>query len=52
MKDKIMLGCVAVVCLTIMEAIALLKGVDGYLFGIVVAAISSFAGYKIGKGRK
>ena len=37
---------VAIICLFGLEVVALLKGVDGVLLGIVVAAIAGLGGYK------
>ena len=42
----------AIVCITILEAIAMLKGIDGHMFGTVVAAIAGLAGYYAGKRKK
>ena len=38
---------VAMICIAGLEVIALLKGVDGAVFGIVVAAIAGLGGYEI-----
>ena len=38
---------VAMICITGLEAVALLNGVDGALFGIAIAAISGLGGYQI-----
>ena len=40
---------VAIVGLVILEAIALIKGIDGKLFGIVIMVISGLAGYNFNK---
>jgi len=37
------------VCLTALEALAMLTGNDGMLFSLVVAAVAGLAGYEIGK---
>ena len=42
---------IAILVLAGLEAIALLKGIDGAAFGTVVAAIAGLGGYEIGKGR-
>ena len=50
MSDKAMLKLVAMVCITLLELGNLATyGVDGALFGLVVAAISGLAGYQLGK---
>ena len=37
----------AITGLVLLEAIALIKGIDGAAFGICIAAIAGLAGYKI-----
>lgn len=38
---------VAIVCIAGLEALALAKGVDGALMGIVIAAIAGLGGYGV-----
>lgn len=38
---------VAIAAIVILEAIALIKGVDGALMGIAVAALAGLGGYEI-----
>ena len=38
---------VAILCITILEAIALTQHIDGAIFGIAIAAISGLGGYEI-----
>jgi len=38
---------VAIVCIAGLEALAMVKGVNGALFGIAIAAISGLGGYQI-----
>jgi len=40
---------VAMVCITVLEIIALLKGIDGALLSMVIAVLAGLAGYKYGK---
>jgi len=40
---------IAVIAITILESIALIKDIDGALFGIAIAAISGLGGFAIGK---
>ena len=47
MEDKNILLVVAMILIAILEICAMLKGIDGHLFGAVVAVISGLAGYKI-----
>jgi len=47
MEDKTILSLFAMGMLTILEVCAMLNGIDGYLFGMVVAAISAISGYEI-----
>ena len=42
---------VAMICITVLEVIALLKGIDGTLLSTVVAIIAGLAGYKYGKNK-
>jgi len=38
---------VAMGCITALEVVALCKGVDGAVFGIVIAALAGLGGYEI-----
>lgn len=49
---KTIKACFAIGCLTVIESIALLKGVDGALFAVVIAAIAGLGGYTIGRKEK
>ena len=40
---------VAMVCITVLEIIALLKGIDGALLSMVIAVLAGLAGYKYGE---
>jgi hypothetical protein len=46
MKDNVVSIC-AIVCISVLEAIALVEGLDGAIFSMVVAVIGGIAGYKI-----
>jgi uncharacterized membrane protein YqhA len=48
-KEKIITVTVAVLCVTLLEAIALWKGIDGQVFSIAVGAIAALVGYLFGK---
>jgi len=37
----------AIICLTVLECVALFNGIDGALFGIVAGIIGGIAGYKV-----
>jgi hypothetical protein len=39
----------AILSITILEAVALLKGIDGALLSMAVAVIAGLAGYQVGK---
>jgi hypothetical protein len=39
----------AIFSITLLEAVALLKGIDGALLSTVVAVIAGLAGYTVGK---
>jgi hypothetical protein len=45
-KDNYVVA-LAICCLTTLEVVALLKGIDGSLFGLIVATIAGLAGYQI-----
>jgi len=49
MEDKSWISCLAIIALTMLESVALLKGLDGALFGLIVAAVAGLAGYEIRK---
>lgn len=38
---------VAMVCIAGLEALAMFRGIDGALFGIVIAALAGLGGYEI-----
>ena len=48
-KDTTLIRITAIVCLTAICGIALLKGIDSALVGTVSAIIGGIAGYTIGK---
>lgn len=42
----------ATIAIAILEALAIIKGIDGALIGFAVAAIAGLGGYEIGYKRK
>jgi len=52
MKDSTIVKLTAIVCLTIICSIALLKGIDSVLVGTVASIIGGVAGYEFGRRRK
>lgn len=50
-KDATLLGCTAILGLTILETVAMLTGHDGALFLPVAAAIAGIGGFTIGDMR-
>ena len=38
---------VALICITILEAIALVKGVNGAIFGLAITALAGLGGYEL-----
>ena len=42
----------ATVAITILEALAICKGIDGALLGFAIAAIAGLGGYEIGYRKK
>lgn len=49
MKTKVL---AAIICITILEGIALFRGIDGAVFGVAIAAIAGLGGYTISQLRK
>lgn len=49
MKDNTIKSCMAIACLTAIELFALYKGINGAVFGVVVALISGLGGYTLAK---
>ncbi|GAI55788.1 unnamed protein product [marine sediment metagenome] len=47
MKDETKIIITAITAIALLEALALYTGLDGALFGLVVAVISGLAGYEI-----
>ena len=47
MNDKTIITITGIGSIVVLESIALFNGIDGALFGLVIAAISGLAGYKI-----
>lgn len=48
MSEKTIKALAAMLCLTTLETVALIKGIDGALFMPVVATIAGLGGYVIG----
>ena len=49
MKDKTLITIIAIISIVILEAIALLQGIDGQIFATVISIIAGLGGYKIGR---
>jgi hypothetical protein len=49
MDDSTVVKLVAIICLTVICSVALLKGIDSTLTGTVSAIIGGIAGYEIGR---
>jgi len=52
MKDSTIVKLVAIVCLTVICSVALLKGIDSTLTGTVSAIIGGIAGYEFGRRQR
>jgi hypothetical protein len=52
MKDSTIVKLVAIVCLTVICSVALLKGIDSTLTGSICAIIGGVAGYEFGRRQK
>lgn len=51
-KEQALLAVVAIVCITVLEVLAMHYGIDGALFGLAVAAIAGISGWEIHKKKK
>lgn len=49
MRESIYLSGIAIICLTVLEAIALIIGFDGQAFSLIVGGICALAGYNLQK---
>jgi len=47
--ERLVKSVVAIACLTTLEMTALIMGVDGIVFSVVVGAIAGLGGYAVGK---
>ncbi|MCL7393198.1 MAG: hypothetical protein LZ162_06195 [Thaumarchaeota archaeon] len=52
MNDSTIVKIIAIVCLTVICSVALLKGIDSTLTGTVSAIIGGIAGYEIGRRQR
>jgi curli biogenesis system outer membrane secretion channel CsgG len=52
MNDSTIVKLVAIVCLTVICSVALLKGIDSTLTGSICAIIGGVAGYEFGRRQK
>jgi len=48
-QEKVLVLITAIVCISLLEAMALWKGIDGQLFASVIAGITALVGYMFGK---
>lgn len=46
-RQTVILSLVAIIAITLLETIALFKGVDGAYFGLAIAGIAGAAGFTI-----
>jgi len=47
MRNRLIISVVAIICITILEAIALSKGIDGAMLMSALSIIGGIAGYKL-----
>lgn len=47
MKKEILITIMAILAITGLETLALIKGVNGALFGLVITIIAGLAGYNV-----
>jgi len=38
---------VAMICIVVLEVVALIQGIDGAAFGVVIAAVAGLGGYQV-----
>lgn len=50
LKGEILVTLTAIVCITLLEAVALLKGIDGQVFSTALAVLAGLGGYTVGRG--
>ena len=49
MEDRTIMIITGIVCITVLETIALLKGIDGSLMALAFSTIGGILGFKAGK---
>jgi len=49
LTDKTLITIIAIICIAVLEAIALIIGIDGQVFSTVIAVLSGLGGYTIGR---
>jgi len=49
MNDRTFLTVIAMICITILEIMAVLRGIDGQLFATVISILAGLGGYHIGR---
>jgi hypothetical protein len=52
MNDTTILKSIAMISIALLEVAALAAGLDGALFGLVIAAIAGLAGYEVRRARE
>ena len=49
LSDKTLITIIAIICIAVLETIALVIGIDGQVFSTVIAVIAGLGGYTIGR---
>jgi len=49
MNDKTLITIIAIISIVILEAIALIMGIDGQIFATVISVIAGLGGYTVGR---
>jgi hypothetical protein len=49
MNNMLNKTCLAIVCITAIEVVALWRGIDGKLMGAAIAALAGLGGFAVGK---
>lgn len=42
-------ACIAIGCITVLECLAILKGIDGVMFSVALMSIAGIAGFELKK---
>lgn len=52
MNDETMKALMAMGCISVLEAVALLQGINGTVYSLVIAALAGLGGYALAKRKE